>query len=81
VVGRWTSIIWTAANFSSALRAVSPGARAWSRGALITNIRNVKSAHSFLVMMEDRADRQVALQGLEGLLDGALSVRLVVAYI
>jgi hypothetical protein len=26
VVGRCTSIIWTAANFSNALRAVSPGA-------------------------------------------------------
>jgi len=27
VVGRWTSIIWTAANLSSALRAVNPGAK------------------------------------------------------
>jgi len=31
VVGRRTSIIWTAANFSRALRAVSPGARARRR--------------------------------------------------
>ena len=70
-VGRWTSIICTAANFSRALRAViAPARQSMKAGAVACTCRQYArnamkmcASDPTLVLMEDRANRQVALQG------------------
>src|SRR5208337_2701083 len=70
------SIIWTAANFSSALRAVSPDARAGVEAALQGDVEAVSEERDedarldpVLFFMEDWPDGEVALEGLEGFFD------------
>ena len=75
MVGRCTSSIWIAANFSSTERGVRPGARSRSR----RRKRDVQAVGQegdedvgfdpVLQLVVDRPQGQVALEVLEGLLD------------
>src|SRR5205814_8446591 len=75
VVGRCTSIICIAANFSSTLRGVSPGASACRRRARVTCRQIGQKGNedvrldAGLELVKDRPDREVALEVLERFLD------------
>ena len=74
VVGKCTSIICIVANFSKALRAVSPGASD-TQALGQSDVQTIRQKRHedvrfdpLLALMKDRPDRQVALEILERLL-------------